>query len=116
MESVRRFVGMRLSDPQPDESTVLHFRRLLDRHGLGQGLFQEIHHHPEDRGLRLRLREGTAAGGNDGGRERRREGTTAGGNDGGRERRREGTTAGGNDSGRDHHRGAVVNEESGWRP
>ena len=68
MESVRRFVGMRLSDPLPDESTVLHFRRLLDRHGLGQGLFQEIHHHPEDRGLRLR--EGTIVGRNDSGKER----------------------------------------------
>ena len=70
MESVRRFVGMRLSDPLPDESTVLHFRRLLDRHRLGQGLFQEIHHHPEDRGLREGCGRAAAAGGNDSGRER----------------------------------------------
>ena len=31
-ESVRRFVGMRLSEPLPDEST-LHFRHLLERSG-----------------------------------------------------------------------------------
>ena len=54
---MRRFVGLRLNDPLPDESTVLHFRHLLEQHGLGQGLFEEIHHHLEDRGLRLR--EGT---------------------------------------------------------
>ena len=37
-ESVRRFVGLRLIDPLPDESTILHFRHLLERHNLGQGL------------------------------------------------------------------------------
>ena len=35
-ESVRRFVGVRLSEPLPDESTILHFRHLLERHHLGQ--------------------------------------------------------------------------------
>ena len=38
-ESVRRFAGLRLSEPLPDESTILHFRHLLERHQLGQGLF-----------------------------------------------------------------------------
>ena len=56
-ESVRRFVGLRLSDPLPDESTLLHFRHLLEEHQLGQGMFAEIHRHLEDQGLRLR--EGT---------------------------------------------------------
>ena len=56
-ESVRRFVGLRLSDPLPDESTILHFRHLLEQHGLSQGLFQEINAHLESQGLRLR--EGT---------------------------------------------------------
>ena len=46
-ESVRRFVGLRLSDPLPGESTILHFRHLLERHGLGLGLFQEINAHLE---------------------------------------------------------------------
>ena len=39
-ESVRRFAGLRLSEPIPDESTILHFRHLLERHELGQGLFE----------------------------------------------------------------------------
>ena len=56
-ESVRRFVGLTLRDPLPDESTILHFRHLLEEHQLGQGLFAEINAHLESQGLRLR--EGT---------------------------------------------------------
>ena len=56
-ESVRRFAGLRLSEPIPDESTILHFRHLLERHQLGQGLFEEIKGHLEEQGVRLR--EGT---------------------------------------------------------
>ena len=52
-ESVRRFVGLRLSDPLPGESTILHFCHLLERHGLGLGLFQEINAHLESQGLRV---------------------------------------------------------------
>ena len=56
-ESVRRFVGLRLTDQLPDESTILHFRHLLERHQLSQGLFEEINEHLASQGLRLR--EGT---------------------------------------------------------
>ena len=56
-ESVRRFAGLRLSEPIPDESTIPHFRHLLERHQLGQGLFEEIKGHLEEQGVRLR--EGT---------------------------------------------------------
>ena len=62
-ESVRRFAGLRLSDPRPDETTmpdettILNFRHLLERHELGKGLFEEINAHLESQGLRLR--EGT---------------------------------------------------------
>ena len=56
-ESVRRFAGLRLSEPIPDESTILHFRHLLERHELGQGLFEEIKSHLAEQGVRLR--EGT---------------------------------------------------------
>ncbi len=56
-ESVRRFAGLRLSEPIPDESTILHFRHLLEAHQLGQGLFEEIKGHLEEQGVRLR--EGT---------------------------------------------------------
>ena len=65
VESVRRFVGLRLSGlevdgPLPDETTILNFRHLLEEHELGQGLFEEINRHLESQGLRLR--EGTIAG------------------------------------------------------
>ena len=53
-ESVRRFAGLRLSEPLPDESTILHFRHLLEGQQLGQGLFEEIKDHLEEQGVRLR--------------------------------------------------------------
>ena len=56
-ESVRSFAGLRLSEPLPDESTILHFRHLLEKHQLGQGLFEEIKGQLEAKGMRLR--EGT---------------------------------------------------------
>ena len=56
-ESVRRFVGLSLSEALPDETTILNFRHLLERHSLGKGLFEEINVHLESR--ELRLREGT---------------------------------------------------------
>ena len=42
VESVRRFVGLRLTEALPDETTILNFRHLLEKHGLGEGLFEEI--------------------------------------------------------------------------
>ncbi len=57
VESVRRFVGLRLSGPLPDETTILEFRHLLERHGLGEVLLGGINEHLASRGLRLR--EGT---------------------------------------------------------
>ena len=56
-ESVRRFVGLNLTEALPDETTILHFRHLLERHQLGKGLLEEINAHLESQGLRLR--EGT---------------------------------------------------------
>ncbi len=56
-ESVRRFAGLRLSKPIPDESTILYFRHLLEEHRLGQGLFEEIKGHLAEQGVRLK--EGT---------------------------------------------------------
>ena len=52
--SVRRFVGLSLSEALPDETTILNFRHLLERHELGKGLFDEINAHLESQGLRLR--------------------------------------------------------------
>ena len=42
VESVRRFAGLRLTGALPDETRILHFRHLLERHGLGASLFEEI--------------------------------------------------------------------------
>ncbi len=56
-ESVRRFVGLKLLEALPDETTILNFRHLLEKHNLGQGLLAEINGHLELQGLRLR--EGT---------------------------------------------------------
>ena len=47
VESVRRFVGLRLSGPLPDETTILNFRHRLDKHELGTGLLEEINRHLE---------------------------------------------------------------------
>ncbi len=34
-DPVRRFAGLKLSGPLPDETTILNFRHLLERHKLG---------------------------------------------------------------------------------
>ena len=45
IESVRRFTGLKLSGPIPDETTILNFRHMLEAHKLGQKLFAEINKH-----------------------------------------------------------------------
>jgi transposase, IS5 family len=41
--SMRRFVGIDLGcEPVPDETTILNFRHLLERHDLGQALFARV--------------------------------------------------------------------------
>ena len=52
VESVRRFVGLRLSGALPDETTILNFRHLLEEHGLSVGLFKDINRHLASRGAR----------------------------------------------------------------
>lgn len=56
VESMRRFAGLSL-DRVPDETTILNFRHLLERHALGKALFEEIKGHLAAQGLLLR--EGT---------------------------------------------------------
>ena len=56
-DPVRRFVGLKLTGPLPDETTILNFRHLLEKRHLGQGLLEEINAHLESQGLKLR--EGT---------------------------------------------------------
>ena len=54
VESVRRFVGLRLTGALPDETTILHFRHLLEKHRLGGRVFEGINAHLASRGHRLR--------------------------------------------------------------
>jgi transposase, IS5 family len=53
-ESVRRFVGLKLSGLIPDEPTILKFRHMLEAHNLGKKLFAEINKYLEEQGLTLR--------------------------------------------------------------
>ena len=59
-DPVRRFAGLMLSGPLPDETTILNFRRLLERHSPRLCLSKEINAHLEFQGLKLR--EGTIVG------------------------------------------------------
>ena len=54
VESGRRFAGLRLTGPLPDETTILIFRHLLEKHGLGETLFVEINAHLQAQSRRLK--------------------------------------------------------------
>jgi len=54
-EAMRRFAGIELGDDRiPDETTILKFRHLLERHGLTEAIFAEVNAHLADRGITLR--------------------------------------------------------------
>jgi IS5 family transposase len=54
-EAMRRFAGIELGDDRvPDETTILNFRHLLERHGLTEAMFAEVNAHLADRGITLR--------------------------------------------------------------
>ncbi len=57
IESKRRFAGLRLTGPIPDETTILNFRHLLEKQRLGKALLKEVNKYLERNGLLLR--EGT---------------------------------------------------------
>jgi IS5 family transposase len=58
IESIRRFVGVELGDEAvPDETTILHFRHLLERHQLTEQIFAAVRALLEER--RLLLKAGT---------------------------------------------------------
>jgi IS5 family transposase len=58
IESMRRFAGIELTeDAIPDESTILRFRHLLERHQLTEAIFAEVRSLLEER--RLLLKSGT---------------------------------------------------------
>lgn len=52
--SMCRFVGVDLGrEPVPDETTILNFRHLLERHELGEQLFQAVGEYLQEQGLRI---------------------------------------------------------------
>lgn len=52
--SMRRFVGIDLGrEPVPDETTILNFRHLLERHNLGKPLFDGLNEHLAAHGLKV---------------------------------------------------------------
>jgi IS5 family transposase len=54
-EAMRRFAGIELRDDRiPDETTILNFRHLLERHGLTEAIFAEVNGHLADKGITLR--------------------------------------------------------------
>jgi len=54
-EAMRRFAGIELGDDRiPDETTILNFRHLLERHGLTEALFAGVNVHLADKGITLR--------------------------------------------------------------
>ena len=51
---LRRFAGVELGRaPAPDESTILQFRHLLEKHDLGGAMLQAMNEYLESRGIRI---------------------------------------------------------------
>ena len=48
-EVLRRFAGVKL-ERIPDETSLLHFRHLLERHGLCEALFERVKAHLYSKG------------------------------------------------------------------
>jgi transposase, IS5 family len=52
--AMRAFVGIDLGrEPVPDETTVCKFRHLLEQHGLGRRLFEQVGRHLKTQGLKV---------------------------------------------------------------
>jgi len=53
-QSMREFVGIDLGrEGAPDETTVCKFRHLLEQHGLGKRIFEEVGRHLQSQGLKV---------------------------------------------------------------
>ena len=54
-DAMRRFADIELGDDRvPDETTILNFRHLLEKHALTERLFVEVNTHLADQGITLR--------------------------------------------------------------
>lgn len=54
IEPIRRFTRLRLSGPIPDETTILKFRHLLEKHQLGEKIMEVVNEHLARQGLGYR--------------------------------------------------------------
>lgn len=52
--SLRRFAGLSLNQPIPDESTILNFRHLLEANDLADDIFAAVNRHLAKKGLLLK--------------------------------------------------------------
>lgn len=53
-DAMRHFAGIELGDDRiPDETTILNFRHLLEKHQLTEKLFVEVNRHLADQGITL---------------------------------------------------------------
>ncbi len=53
--TMRRFAGIdMISDRIPDETTILAFRHLLEKHDLGQQIFEVVKAHLKDNGMAMK--------------------------------------------------------------
>ena len=53
-DAMRRFAGLELgNDRIPDETTILNFRHLLERHTLTEAIFAEVNTYLAERGCEL---------------------------------------------------------------
>jgi transposase, IS5 family len=53
--TMRRFAGIdMLSDRIPDETTILAFQHLLEKHNLGEQIFESVKAHLSERGMTMR--------------------------------------------------------------
>lgn len=51
---MRSFAGIDLGrEPMPDETTVCKFRHLLEQHGLGRRLFEQVGRHLNAQGVKV---------------------------------------------------------------
>ena len=54
MESMRQFAGLELVDDAiPDETTILNFRRLIEKYQLSEAIFTDINHYLAEKGIKL---------------------------------------------------------------
>ncbi|MFQ5624376.1 MAG: IS5 family transposase [Paracoccaceae bacterium] len=54
-DAMRRFAGLELGDDRiPDETTILNFRHLLERHNLSEAIFAEVNEYLTEKGMTLR--------------------------------------------------------------